>query len=1406
MSQQIDFLFEVSWEVCNKVGGIHTVVSTKAYSVKQRLGDNYILIGPDIWRDSTNFEFEEDESLFRYWRQILEKEGIKVRAGHWRILGNPVVFLVDFSQVFQKKNEIFAHFWEVYGLDSLYGQWDYIEPAMFGYAAGQVIESFVLHHLSAKDKIVAQFHEWMTGTGILYLKEHLPHIGLAFTTHATVVGRALAGNRFPLYKNLPNINADQKSREFNVISKHSLEKISAREADVFTTVSDITARECQFILGKKPDIVTPNGFEKHIVPPEEVLNQKREQNKAFLRRLAEALFGYQLPENTHYVAISGRYEFWNKGIDVFIKALANLNARKNFNGTVLAFIFVPADNYGPRKDLQQRLNAENHLDFEPLQNKILTHNLHHEEYDLILNELLRNGLDNRPENHVKVVFVPAYLNGNDGIINKPYYDVLLAIDQTIFPSYYEPWGYTPLESLAFYVPTTTTSLAGFGQWIKKQNLHTTECITVVERNDDNTGQVIQQISDEIIYCSAVQPDEFETIRHSAHLVALTALWKNLVEYYFKAYEIAIERAAKRSEGKKFPSLKVPIPAVKRRVELPHWRTVAVEPQLPAKFKGLEQLARNLWWSWSPESQEVFRYIDPENWEKHKNPIKLLNELSYKRLKELEQDDIFIEKYQKTYKKFQEYLNQKPLQNQPLIAYFSMEYGLVNPLRIYSGGLGVLAGDYLKQASDNNVPMVAVGLLYKYGYFTQKLSINGEQISELIPQNYSELPIELVKSDNGQPLLVEIGFPGRKLYVQIWKVNVGRIPLYLLDTDIDKNQPQDRSITHQLYGGDLENRLKQEFVLGIGGVRALHLMGIEPDLYHMNEGHTAFLGLEVIRNYMNKYHFTFAEALELTRAGALFTTHTPVAAGHDHFPDELIMAYFGHYPDRLKITWEEFMALGKLNPHDKDELFSMSHLAINLSSYINAVSRKHRDVTRKMFQKLWEGYFPEELENIGYVTNGVHFQTWANNTWKHLFDEYFSKRSDQLLHDPKVWYKVYSIPNHQIWQVRMQIREQLINYIRQRINQYWRRRRKDPRQIIAIENNLTKDSLLLGFARRFATYKRAYLLFKDTGRLSRIINNPERPVILLLAGKAHPADKAGQEIIKQVVEISRRPEFLGKIIFLEDYDLDLAKQLVSGVDVWINTPTRPLEASGTSGMKASMNGVLNLSVLDGWWIEGYVEGAGWALPEEKAYENQEYQDQLDAEMLYEILENEVIPAFYNRSQDGVPHKWVEMIKKNIAEIAHRFTTARMIDEYFDKFYNRMYQRKQLLIENDFRNLHDIASWKHRLANSWDNIKLVDFKDDQILTQPLVLGKKYDVEILIDLDGISPDCVGIELVISEQNKVLETHQLQYVDRDGTIVRYRLSFQPSKAGLLNMALRVYPRHKLLPHRQDFAYVKWI
>lgn len=1404
-----DFLFEVSWEVCNKVGGIYTVVATKAYTIEKSLKNNFILIGPDLNRDtSKNTEFEEDKELFESWKATIQRKGINVKIGRWKIIGRPIVFLIDFSPLFAKKDEIFSELWKEYGLDSLSGQWDYIEPAMFGYAAGIVIRSFHNYNLSIRQKVVAQFHEWMTGSGLLYLKKYSPQIATSFTTHATTLGRSIAGNNLPLYSLINKINADLKAKEFNILAKHSLEKISAREADVFTTVSDLTAIEANSFLDKKVDIVTPNGFETNIVPVDEDFDKLEKAAHEKLRNVAEALLGYELNPDTKFIATSGRYEYKNKGIDVFIDAIAKLNSKEELTKEVVAFVMVPANNYGPRKDLIEKLNGNKEL---VLENKYMTHYLHDADFDPVIKKIKELGFNNSKESKAKIIFVPAYLNGDDGIFDIEYYHLIPGFKMTVFPSYYEPWGYTPLESLAFHVPTITTTLTGFGLWIKNQNIDLGNCMDVIKRDDDNYQEVVDKIVEILISCSSVSEEESKIQRNNAFLISKTAQWENLVDYYYSAYQIAIEKSKERSYELTFDEEEEGVgPLPKLVSSKPIWRKASVKPNLPARFKNLDVLAKNIWWEWNFDAINLFKKIDEKLWIKSlRNPIVLLKEVEYQKLLRLEKNSEFIELYEKVFSNFKKYMEVKPREDVPRISYFSMEYGLTNALKVYSGGLGILAGDYLKQASDSNVDLVAVGLMYKYGYFTQQLSIHGEQIVTFDAQNFSDLPIELVFDSQGNPLIVHVGLPGRIVNIQVWRVNVGRISLYLLDTDFEHNSAYDRELTHQLYGGDNEHRLKQEMILGIGGIRVLRALGIRSDIYHSNEGHSAFIGLERLQQYMEEKRLSFNEAIEIIRSSTLFTTHTPVPAGHDVFPEDLMMQYFGHYPERLRISWEEFIKLGKIDIYDKTEKFSMSHLAANLSQEMNGVSFLHGEVTKEMFNKMWPGYYPEEL-HIGYVTNGVHYQTWAAEVWKTAIDKYFDVNSSELLHDISVWEKIYEISDKEIWDIRNQLRLDLVEFIKQRINTHLVRQRKSPQQIIAIQNNVSDKMLTLGFARRFATYKRAYLLFYDTGRLAAILNNPKYPVQIVFAGKAHPADTQGQEIIKRIVEISKLPQFLGKIVFLENYDMELAKKMVQGVDLWINTPTRPLEASGTSGMKATMNGVLNLSVLDGWWVEGYKPKAGWALPLERTYENQEYQNQLDSEMIYEMIENEIVPLFYKRDDDGVPREWIQYIKKSIAQIAPEFTTARMLDDYISKFYNKMAQRKLLLKENDYAIVKEISVWKKRILYNWDKLQIVTIKVPDQDNNELVVGNKYEGELVIELNEINPDFIGVELIVMEiengKEIILQKEQMKLKEMNGTVATYFIEIKPIKPGIYNYSFRIYPKSDLLPHRQDFPLVLWV
>ena len=662
------------------------------------------------------------------------------------------------------------------------------------------------------------------------------------------------------------------------------------------------------------------------------------------------------------------------------------------------------------------------------------------------------------------------------------------------------------------------------------------------------------------------------------------------------------------------------------VNTPNWKEVTVKSRIPEELEKLSEIARNIWWAWNFEATELFRDLDPELWKEcGQNPVLLLERMSYEKLEALAKDKVILRRMNEVYTKFRDYMDVKPDEQRPSIAYFSMEYGLSSVLKIYSGGLGVLAGDYLKEASDSNVDLCAVGFLYRYGYFTQTLSMDGQQIANYEAQNFGQLPIERVMDANGQPLIVDVPYLDYFVHANVWRVNVGRISLYLLDTDNEMNSEFDRPITHQLYGGDWENRLKQEILLGIGGILTLKALGIKKDVYHCNEGHAALINVQRICDYVAT-GLTFDQAIELVRASSLYTVHTPVPAGHDYFDEGLFGKYMGGYPSRMGISWDDLMDLGRNNPGDKGERFCMSVFACNTSQEVNGVSWLHGKVSQEMFSSIWKGYFPEE-SHVGYVTNGVHFPTWSATEWKELYFKYFNENFWFDQSNPKIWEAIYNVPDEEIWKTRMTMKNKLVDYIRKSFRDTWLKNQGDPSRIVSLMDKINPNALLIGFGRRFATYKRAHLLFTDLDRLSKIVNNPDYPVQFLFTGKAHPHDGAGQGLIKRIIEISRRPEFLGKIIFLENYDMQLARRLVSGVDIWLNTPTRPLEASGTSGEKALMNGVVNFSVLDGWWLEGYREGAGWALTEKRTYQNQEHQDQLDAATIYSILETEILSLIH-----------------------------------------------------------------------------------------------------------------------------------------------------------------------------------
>jgi phosphorylase/glycogen(starch) synthase len=1404
-----EYLFETSWEVCNMVGGIYTVLSTKSNVMRQLLDDHYITVGPDVVKEAhETLYFVEDNDLFPEWRERALVQGLKCRIGRWKIESSPIAILVDYTPLYQSKNEILGHLWEQYELDSIRGQWDYIEPVLFGYAAGQVIESFCNFYLQQTSHIVAQFHEWMTGSGVLYLKEHCPQIATVFTTHATYLGRAISGNGLPLYDNLKTYLPSVMAMQFNVVSQQSMEQKAAKNADSFTTVSDITAQECEQFLYRKPDVVTKNGIDHTFRQDEAAFEEKRKTTRAQILKIASTLCGETLDPNCLMVINSGRYEFKNKGIDLFIEALRRLNEDKNLKRTVLGVIAVPANIAGPSKDLQHRLDGTNaimgHTDFPA------THHIFEYENDAILNTLRNSGLQNDANDKVKVMFVPAYLNGSDGIFDMTYSEFLAAFDFSVFPSYYEPWGYTPLESVALGIPTLTSDVSGFGKFVQ-QECKDNEAVTVVSRQVGDNDKVIEEIVSALRRFLNLTDKGMAKVSEAALQVAEKLLWKDLIVNYQKAWDVALEKAG----GRHYMMEPVPYADMMHEVvyqknDTPSWKKVLVKPIYSPEMKKLEELSRNIWWCWNVDAIELFESIDPVAWKAtEQNPVAMMEGLSVEQIKDLENNEVFVEQLNKVYDQFKAYMAQ-PTKQKDLIAYFSMEYGLMKSLKIYSGGLGILAGDYMKQASDSNANMVGIGLLYRYGYFAQEITVSGEQRAEYIPQKFSQLPLHPVFNDKGEWVKVSIAFPGRSVYAKAWRVNVGRIGLYLLDTDIEENSPEDRGITSRLYGGDSEMRIKQEMFLGVGGIRLLEAMGMKPTIYHCNEGHAAFSGLERLRVYINKHNLDFDVALELVRASTLFTTHTPVPAGHDAFEEHLIRTYMPHYANRMNISWERFMGLGRFNPNNPNEKFSMSVLATNLSQEVNGVSKIHGRVSREMFQSLWPGYFAEE-NHIGYVTNGVHLPTWSNRLWQRLYKETFGPDYIDNQSDVTMWSQINEVPDEKIWDIRRQLKHDLIAYLSEKIKEDMRQRQESPKLIMQTVNNLDENALIVGFARRFATYKRAHLLFGNLERLSQLVNDPKRPVIFLFAGKAHPNDKAGQDLIKMIIDISRRPEFIGKILFVSNYDMELGSRLTSGVDVWLNTPTRPLEASGTSGEKAVMNGVLNFSVLDGWWAEGYRPDAGWAIQEKRTYQDQRYQDEMDAETIYNTLENEIVPLYYARNVHEVPTGWVAAMKKCLNEISPRFTMKRMMDDYFEQYYNKLIKRTNWMRANRYQKAFEINAWKTRVRNNWDKVEVKSLILPDTNVRPLTFGEQFIAEITLLTPDLEPGDLAVELLFGRKNnemaiEISSVHAMKLVDSGDGWVKYYIKVPITRAGVYDFTFRVYPTNKMLPHRQDFPLVKWI
>ncbi|WP_462400487.1 alpha-glucan family phosphorylase [Desulfovibrio piger] len=1414
MSQDLSnaTLFEVSWEVCNKVGGIYAVVSSKILEALAAFGENYFLLGPDL---GNNPDFEEtDEPCWQELRQETDRRNLSCRFGRWNIPGRPKVILVGYRDRYDQSQLLFS-LWNRYGVDSISGGWDYVEPVMFSTACGEVIEAACKAlHIPADGPALAHFHEWMCGGGLLYLKTNAPYVGTVFTTHATMLGRSMAGSGFDIYKQMHQINPKHEAGAYNITAKCSMETASAREADCFTTVSRITADEAGVFLGRTPDVLTLNGLDLRVIPD---YSRDRSLAAASRQRLLEAagrLLRRRLPEDTRIFLVSGRYEYHNKGIDVFLDALGMVNtALSQSQSNVLALCAVMGGHSGVNADAVSGDPAK-----LPGQGGfwISSHHVYNQPNDPILNACQRLGLDNRPENHVQVIFDPALLDGKDGFLNMRYEEVLAACDLGVFPSWYEPWGYTPQESAAHAVPTVTTDLSGFGMWVRSSQ-RDKNGVTIICRRQTSYDETAASLRDVLLQYASLPEEQMQEHRHMVRHVAEGCSWEQFFPYYVQAYGLALDKARQRSSQPAGGSTTLTRVLAATMSTTPNLHSFTALTSLPPAIGRLRELAHNLWWSWHPECHYLFSALNEEEWERsNHNPIATLEKATRARLIIVAHEQSYLRLYNQTMAAFDAYMAEAPQSFGPLtpqqpLAYFSTEYGLSECLPIYSGGLGVLSGDHLKSASDLNIPLVAVGLLYKNGYFRQIIDKNGDQTPVYPENDFATLPIEQVKDQDGKPREIYLQMPGRRLHVQIWLVRVGRINLYLLDTNLPSNTAEDRKITARLYEADRDIRLRQEILLGRGGVSMLRALDIRPAAYHMNEGHSAFLIFERIRLLMQENGLSFEEAGEVVRGSTLFTTHTPVDAGNERFSLESMEAYFKPYIQTVGISWQTLVNMGRFEGSERN-VFEMTVLALKYSMKANGVSALHGVVSRHMWQEGWQGVPVAEIP-IFSVTNGIHVPSYAGPAMRPLLQKHLGEGWQELTPDDQKWTRIADIPDADLWTARQTQKKHLLEAIRSSLPEFFKKFAIPYEKQQEMTSRLTPETLVIGFARRFAPYKRATLLFADVDRLARILEKSGQPVIFVFAGKAHPADGQGIGLIRELFQHMLSPRFFGKIFFIEDYSLAVSRLMVQGCDVWLNNPRRPYEACGTSGQKVAVNGGLNLSVADGWWCEGYNGTNGWTIGPlvAKGSLGPEQSDYDDAASLYSLLEDKVIPLYFERDADNRPHNWLLRVRKAMQTLIAQYSSHRMLRDYLSDYYIPAATSHQEIRSNHYALARHLSQWKQDVNVRFGSVQMDTIRSEGIKEDSLLDGQSLHVAVTVHPGSMKLDELLVQLVAGPGDGSTFTETPDVVEMqpenegvDGTMT-FVCTYTPSRSGIHVYGVRVMPCTEGLSSPLETRLVLW-
>jgi phosphorylase/glycogen(starch) synthase len=1410
---ETSWLFEVSWEVCNKVGGIFTVISSKAPQAKAAFDNRYVAVGPLLDRNPGFIEAEPPETV-RPALERLKAWGVETATGHWDIPGKPLVLLIGFRNAFPDHDKLLFQLWNDYGVDSMAGGWDYIEPVLFSTAAAMAIKE-ISEDVGDGEDVYAHFHEWMSGAGVLHLKKHAPSVSTVLTTHATMLGRAMSGSGVDIYRRLEEIEPSQEAKAFGVTAKHSMESVSAREADCFTTVSNITRREASNLLGTNPAVVTVNGFNLEGFAEPTAVAETRKSSRERLLDLASRFLERDLdPDKTLLVATSGRYEFHNKGIDLLLDGLGDLDgelAKADNDATVVAFLLVSCGYAGFSDEARRRLKQERY-DIEKYAG-ISTHHLGDADHDPVVMKCRERKLDNQPENRCCVIFIPVYLDGNDGVLNLEYYDALAGMDLTAFPSFYEPWGYTPMESAAFAVPTVTSDRAGFGQWIMEKHPQGHPGVHVLNRLEDDYDTARENLARFLADFTRWTPEERASRSLEARQIAEEATWVHFYPRYLEAYEYAADIRTERIAGVQrmaaAPGTEISFSGV--NTTQPRLRSFTVVTELPAPLARLREVAENLWWVWHRDSQELFEWMDVDKWdESGHNPVLFLDTMRRDRLNELAGDPEFIGRLGSVLERFDAYMAEsagadvKGITWQNPVAYFSMEFGLHESIPVYSGGLGLLSGDHIKSASDLNLPFVGISLLYKNGFFHQRINGNGDQVVEYRRNDFATMPITPLQK-NDEKVMITVNLPGRTVYAQIWEVHVGRARLYLLDTDVVENSRSDRDITSKLYDPTSKGRIEQEIILGVGGVRLLTALDVTPSVYHLNEGHSAFLLFERIRHLMLIDGTDFATAKEIVRGNTVFTMHTPVPAGNERFEKSLVENYFRSYADEMGVPWDGLWNLGHIYAEEADHL-NMTVLALQLSCRRNGVSRLHGDVSRRMWQALWRGFILSEVP-VGHVTNGVHIPSWLDERVRQDIEESCGLSVHRALLEQNDWEALNGLDDRRLWDTHVALKHRLYDEVRRSISNQWTREGEPPNRLHAFLNELNPDHLTLCFARRCTAYKRPTLLFHNLQRIKEILASAERPVNIIFAGKAHPADTMGASYINLICRLAKQDDFLGRVIFLESYDIRLARLLVSGADVWLNNPTRLMEASGTSGMKAAVNGVPNCSILDGWWDEAFDGTNGWAVGSGLVYQSQVNQDIVDADNLYATLESEVVPEFYDRGGDGVPHAWLQRMKASMKTAFRQYGTHRMVRDYVDDMYLPAIKLAGLRAQNNNELAMALGEWRTRIPGRFATVNIKEVQVEGISGDVFRLGNRLTVTAKVDRGQLLTEEIVVEFVAAtpDEETVLDCIPMQLKHTEGSTLLYRATYSPAESGPVRYGVRVLPTHPGLASKCDPRLIRW-